>query len=67
MQPADPKDPKAHRPWRPRVDSEPELNPSVRTTEPAGSELTLEETEDEANESEAREDDPEPIKTHQKP
>jgi hypothetical protein len=39
----------------------------VRTTAPAGSELTLEETEDEANESEAREDDPEPIKTHKIP
>jgi hypothetical protein len=67
MEPVDPKNPKERPPWRPRVDSEPELNPSVRTTEPAGSELTLEETEDEADESEARENDPEPIKTHKKP
>jgi len=67
MAPADPKDPKERPPWQPRVDSEPELNPSVRTTAPAGRELTLEETEEEADESEAREDDPEPIKIHKKP
>ena len=63
MAPADPKNPKEQPPWRPRVDSEPELNPSVRTTAPAGRELTHEEVEEAADESEAREDDPEPIKT----
>ena len=66
MQPTDPKRPKDEA-WRPRVDSEPELNPSVRSTAPAGRERTLEEVEDEANESEAREDDPEPIKTAKSP
>jgi hypothetical protein len=53
-----------NRPWQPRVDRETELNPSVRTTEPPADERTLEEVEDEAEESEAREDDPEPIKIH---
>ena len=64
MEPVDPKNPKERRPWTPRIDSEPELNPSVRTTAPAGREPTLEEVEEEAEESEARENDPEPIKIH---
>jgi hypothetical protein len=56
-------DPKK-KPWQPRIDKDPELNPSVRTTEPAEEdEPTLEDIEDESEESEAREDDPEPIKT----
>jgi hypothetical protein len=67
MEPVDPKNPKERRPWTPRIDSEPELNPSVRTTSPAGREPTLEEVEEEAEESEARENDPEPIKTHKIP
>ena len=52
--------------WEPRVDKDPELNPSVRTTEPGAStdERTLEEVEDESEESEAREDEAEPIKIH---
>jgi hypothetical protein len=52
------------RPWQPRVDEDRELNPSVRTTEPgAGSDnRTLEDIEAQNEESEAREDDPEPIK-----
>jgi hypothetical protein len=55
-------DPKK-RPWQPRIDKEPELNPSVRTTEPAEEdERTLEDIEAESEESEARDDDPEPIK-----
>ena len=56
-------DPKK-RPWQPRIDEERELNPSVRTTEPAGSidNRTLEEIEAETEQSEAREGDPEPIK-----
>jgi hypothetical protein len=54
------------RPWQPRVDKEPELNPSVRTTEPESEidERTLQEVEDESEESEAREDEAEPIKIH---
>jgi len=65
MQPVDPKDPKATRPWRPRMDEAQELNPSVRTTAPGSDieeERTLEEIEEDSEESEAREDDPEPIK-----
>jgi hypothetical protein len=65
MQPVDPKDPKATRPWRPRMGEAQELNPSVRTTAPGGDsedERTLEEIEEDSKESEAREDDPEPIK-----
>lgn len=66
MQPVDPKDPKATRPWQPRMDEAQELNPSVRTTAPAGEiegdRRTLEEIEEDSKESEAREDDPEPIK-----
>ena len=55
-------DPK--KPWQPRIDKEPEFNPSVRSTEPAeDDEPTLEDIEAESEESEAREDDPEPIKT----
>ena len=52
--------------WRPRVDKEPELNPSVRTTEPEGSvdDRTLEEFEEESEESEANENEAEPIKIH---
>jgi hypothetical protein len=56
-------DPK-NRPWQPRIDQEHELNPSVRTTQPAAAidNRTLEEIEAETEESEAREGDPEPIK-----
>jgi hypothetical protein len=55
-----------NRPWQPRIDKEPELNPSVRTTSPAGGidERTLEEVEEESEESEARENEAEPIKIH---
>jgi hypothetical protein len=55
-----------NRPWQPRVDKEPELNPSVRTTEPEAGidERTLEEVEEESEESEARENEAEPIKIH---
>jgi hypothetical protein len=54
------------RPWQPRIDRESELNPSVRTTEPESEidERTLQEVEDESEESEAREDEAEPIKIH---
>jgi hypothetical protein len=54
------------KPWQPRIDKERELNPSVRTTEPAAGidERTLEEVEDESEESEARENEAEPIKIH---
>ena len=59
----DPKDPKDH-PWQPRIDEERQLNPSVRQTEPEGSldERTIEQVEEETEESEAREDEAEPIK-----
>jgi hypothetical protein len=55
-----------NRPWQPRVDEERELNPSVRTTEPEGSidERTLEQVEEESEESEANENEAEPIKIH---
>jgi hypothetical protein len=63
MQPIDSKE-KA--PWRPRVDGAQELNPSVRRTSPPAEtnedEPTLSDIEREDLESEAREDDPEPIK-----
>jgi hypothetical protein len=56
-------DPKK-KPWQPRIDKDPEFNPSVSTTEPSeDDEPTLEDIEAESEESEAREDDPEPIKT----
>jgi hypothetical protein len=57
-------DPKERAPWQPRVDREHELNPSVRTTMPEAEvdDRTLEEVQEETDESEAREDDPEPIK-----
>jgi hypothetical protein len=63
MQPIDPKE---RPPWRPRVDEDQEVNPSVRRTAP-GSDVeedqpTLSDIERENQESEAREDDPEPIK-----
>ena len=62
MDPNNPKD----RPWQPRVDKERELNPSVRTTEPEASidERTLEEVEEDTDESEANENEAEPIKIH---
>jgi hypothetical protein len=48
------------------MDEAQDLNPSVRTTAPAGEiegdRRTLEEIEEDSKESEAREDDPEPIK-----
>jgi hypothetical protein len=55
-----------NRPWQPRVDEERELNPSVRTTEHEGSidERTLEQVEEESEESEANENEAEPIKIH---
>jgi hypothetical protein len=55
-----------NRPWEPRIDKERELNPSVRTTEPEASidDRTLEEVEDESEESEANENEAEPIKIH---
>jgi hypothetical protein len=59
-------DPKNRPPWQPRIDREPELNPSVRTTPPESDvdERSLEQIEEEAEESEAREDEAEPIKIH---
>ncbi len=61
----EPGKPKERAPWRPRIDPERELNPSVRETEPrsGAEEPDLEQIETESEESEAREDDPEPIKT----
>jgi hypothetical protein len=55
-----------NRPWQPRVDKDPELNPSVRTTEPEASidNRTLEEVEEDSEESEANENEAEPIKIH---
>ena len=55
-----------NRPWEPRIDKDQELNPSVRTTEPEASidDRTLEEFEEESEESEANEDEAEPIKIH---
>jgi hypothetical protein len=62
----EPNKPKEHRPWEPRIDRERELNPSVRTTLPEAEidsdDRTLEDMETEADESEARDDDPDPIK-----
>jgi hypothetical protein len=60
MDPSNPKD----RPWQPRIDEDHQLNPSVRRTEPEGSldERTLEQLEEQSEESEAREDEAEPIK-----
>jgi hypothetical protein len=59
----DPKNPQDH-PWQPRIDEDRQLNPSIRRTEPEGSvdERTLEQVEEQTEESEAREGDPEPIK-----
>lgn len=56
-------DPK--KPWQPRIDEDRELNPSVRTVMPEAEvdDRTLEDVEAATEESEAREDDPEPIKT----
>ncbi len=57
-------DPKS-RPWRPRVDEEREINPSVRTSMPEAElddDRTLEDIEADSEESEAREGDSEPIK-----
>ena len=56
--------PKQHRAWRPRMSSDHEFNPFVRST---GSDVsidrgTLEEIEELTHESEAREDEAEPIK-----
>jgi hypothetical protein len=60
-----PSKPKEHRPWRPRMSSDHEFNPFTNTT--AGSEAstdrrTLDEIEELTHESEAREDEAEPIK-----
>jgi hypothetical protein len=68
MEPVDPKDPKAtkeRRPWQPRMGDGQDFNPMVRVTAPGGDvapEPTLEQVEEQTEESEAREDDPEPIK-----
>jgi hypothetical protein len=56
--------PRQHRVWRPRMSADHEFNPFVRST---GSEAsidrgTLEEIEELKQESDAREDEPEPIK-----
>jgi len=50
------------KPWQPRIDEDRELNPSVRTSMPEA-ELEDPSLEDIEAESEAREGDPEPIKT----
>jgi hypothetical protein len=61
-----PVEPKERQVWRPRVDQDAELNPSVRRTEPANEvdDRTLEEIDEQTEESEARENESEPIKTH---
>jgi hypothetical protein len=53
------------KPWQPRIDEDHDLNPSVRTSMPEAEleDPSLEDIEAENEESEAREDDPEPIKT----
>jgi hypothetical protein len=53
------------KPWQPRIDEDRELNPSVRTAMPEAEleDRSLEDIEADTEESEAREDDPEPIKT----
>jgi hypothetical protein len=68
MEGKNPKDLEAPRPWQPRIDGEAEFNPFKRTTDPGpgvaglGHERTLAQVEEDTQESEAREDDPEPIK-----
>ncbi|HEY2416336.1 MAG TPA: hypothetical protein VGH84_00335 [Steroidobacteraceae bacterium] len=53
------------KPWQPRIDEDRELNPSVRTAMPEAEleDRSLEDIEADTEESEAREGDPEPIKT----
>jgi hypothetical protein len=61
-----PRKPKEHRVWRPRMGSDHEFNPFTRTTGSEGSfdRRTLEEIDELTHESEAREDEAEPIKIH---
>jgi len=60
----DPKHSRASRPWQPHMGEGQEFNPFVRTTAPAGDDRrTLDEMEADSHESEARNDDPEPIKS----
>jgi hypothetical protein len=57
--------PKEHRAWRPRMASDAEFNPFMHTTgssEAPFDRRTLEETDELRHESEAREDEAEPIK-----
>ena len=57
--------PKEHRAWRPRMNSDHDLNPFIRAVGSSDSDFdrrTLEEIEELAHESEAREDEAEPIK-----
>jgi hypothetical protein len=60
----DPNKPKERRAWQPRIDEDRKLNPFVRPPSPDTNidNRTLEEIEAEAAESEAREDEAEPIK-----
>jgi hypothetical protein len=53
------------KPWQPRIDEDRELNPSVRTSMPEAEldDPSLEDIEADSEESEARDGDPEPIKT----
>ena len=59
-----PQKPKQHRVWRPRMSSDHEFNPFVRATDSDTSidRGTLEEIEELTHESDAREDEAEPIK-----
>jgi len=64
MLPVDPKHSKASRPWQPRMGEGQDFNPFVRTTAPAADDrLMLDEMEADSKEPEARDDDPEPIKS----
>lgn len=60
----DPNKPKERRAWQPRISEDREFNPFVRPRSPDTSidNRTLEEIDAEAAESEAREDEAEPIK-----
>jgi len=59
------KDPPERRPWQPRMVEDHELNPFVRSTAPGNldeDQPTIADLAAQTDESEAREDDPEPIK-----
>ncbi len=54
--------PKEHRAWRPRMSSDTELNPFVHTTDGSLDQRTLGELDELRHESDARENEAEPIK-----